>query len=60
MLLWSKNLHILKGVTHDSGQKFQISFKSSFLEKRPWVFPLIMLFCQKEAFKTIKMTFSIV
>ena len=24
MLLWSKNLHVLEGVTPDSGQKFQV------------------------------------
>ena len=39
-----------KWLTHDYGHQFQISFEPTFLYKRPWVCPLIMLFSQKEAF----------
>ena len=35
-----------KGSTDDSGQKFQISFKPTLLEKRPRFFRSIMLFYQ--------------
>ena len=45
-----------KGITHDYGQQFQISFGPTFLFKRPWFCHFIMLFCQKEAFLSIKTT----
>ena len=35
ILTESKNLHFSKGLTHDFGQKLEISFKSVFLWKMP-------------------------
>ena len=47
-----------KWLTHDYGHQFQISFEPTFLYKRPRFCRLIMLFCQKEAFYSIKTTFQ--
>ena len=55
---YSRKISIFKnGFTHDSRHKFPISFEPTFLYKRPWFWRLIMLFCQKEAFQSIKTTF---
>ena len=44
-----KNLHFSKGVTHDFGQKLEISFESVFLWKMPrYVF--FMMYIIKKAF----------